>query len=655
MNAAVQVSVIIVSYNVQDFLDLCLDAVFKSLSNVTHEVFVVDNASKDGSVALVQSKYPQVKLLDNTDNKGFSKANNQALALSQGKYVHFLNPDTIIPEDFYDKTIAYLNAHPQVGALGPRIIDADGNYAPDSKKSFPSFWVSVAKVTGLSKMFPKSPLFNKYYAAHIGEYETATVDILSGCCMLVNKSNLMQSGGGFDEAYFMYCEDVDMCHRLSLQGYNNVYFPEVTIVHYKGESTRKLTISYMKIFYDAHALFVAKYYPKKLGILFNAALKSVLVLRNVFNVLKYVFAILKIYLLDALIILGSLLLFRYYWFTEIHNLALASLSYMKTIPLFLAVWMISLFLNGAYDKPYSLFRTGRGMLWGTIFVLVIYALLPFELRQSRAVVVFSGILSTVLLLFSRTFFAQIGLIHLVPRGKNDFKSIIAAQHHEWNDVVRMLKATQYRLTILGRIGDAPSAQQQETEERYLGHVSEFKQIQQVLSVNEVIFSAAHMSYKEILATMQLCKDRCTYKIIPENSPYIISSQSLQNDMDIYGLSNYNIGTASNKRNKRIIDVLLSLMVLLSFPIWLLSNKKVILAHAWSVFKGQKTWIGYSDVVNEGENAVLPKLKLGVFPPYVYAENGVIPPTVLSKINMKYAKEYSVIDDLQYFLKNVRNL
>lgn len=649
---SIKVSVVIVSYNVQDFLDLCLDAVTKSLKNIEHEIFVVDNDSKDDSVGLVQRKYPHVRLIDNKINVGFSKANNQALALSSGEYIHYLNPDTIIPEDFYEKCLAYMDAHPHVGALGPRIIDADGNYAPDSKKSFPSFWVSVAKVAGLSKAFPKSKWFNKYYAAHVGEYETAPVDILSGCCLLVNKENLMQSGGGFDEAYFMYCEDVDMCHRLNLHGYKNIYFPEVTIVHYKGESTRKLTFSYMKIFYEAHALFVEKYYPKKLGILFNWALKTVLMLRNVFTVLKYIFSILKIYLLDALIIVGSLLLFRYYWFSYIHQQSIESVNFLKVIPIFLAVWMASLFLNGAYDKPYSLFKTGRGMVWGTIFVLAVYGMFPLELRHSRAVVFFSGVLSTVALLLMRTFFAYLGVIKIVPRGKNDFKSVIASAQEDYEPIKKRLLNNQYRLNIVGRIG-VPQVGGRE-EEQYLGTTNDFKEIQPILSVNEVVFVANSISYHQILDTMQLVKDKCTYKIIPSNSEYIIHSQSIKNDMELYGLTSYRIDSASNRRNKWLLDMFLAIGVLLTTPLWLLINKSSIIKSAFKVMMQKYSWVGYSPI-NQSNNDFLPTIKPGIFPPYLIKKPTQVSNDVLLRIDEKYAREYSVLDDLQYFLKNVRFL
>ena len=164
----VLLSVIIVSYNVRHFLDLCLHSVLRAAEGLPVEVIVVDNASADDSVAWVERHFPEIKVIANRENTGFSKANNQGVEIATGKYILFLNPDTVMPEDFFRKTIPYVEAHPEVGALGPRLIDGKGQFAPDSKKGFPSFGIALFKTIGLHKVFPKSRLFNGYYAPHIG-------------------------------------------------------------------------------------------------------------------------------------------------------------------------------------------------------------------------------------------------------------------------------------------------------------------------------------------------------------------------------------------------------------------------------------------------------------------------------------------------------
>ncbi len=233
-----KLSVIIVNYNVKYFLEVCLHSVLRAAKGIDAEVIVVDNNSEDASCSMVKERFPSVILIENSDNKGFSKANNQGVAIARGEYIMFLNPDTVMPEDFMVKTLAYMDAHPEAGAIGPRLIDGKGQFAPDAKRSFPSLSVALYKTIGLNKIFSKSSHFNKYYAVHIGEREVAPVDVLSGCCMMVRKSAMDKAGGPFDEDYFMYCEDVDLSYRIQKAGYKNIYFPGGRPgAPYKGEST----------------------------------------------------------------------------------------------------------------------------------------------------------------------------------------------------------------------------------------------------------------------------------------------------------------------------------------------------------------------------------------------------------------------------------
>lgn len=298
-----KVSVIIVNYNVKYFLEVCLHSVFKAAAGFAAEVIVVDNNSKDDSCAMVREKFPQAILIENKDNAGFSKANNQGVAIAKGEYILFLNPDTVMPEDFFRHTLPYMDAHSNAGALGPRLIDGKGVFAPDSKKSFPTLSVAIFKTTGINKVFSKSPYINKYYAVHIGEHQTAPVEVLSGCCMMVRHSVIKEIGGAFDEDYFMYCEDVDLSYRILKAGYENIYFPEATLIHYKGESTRKATLSYVRIFNEALALFVKKNYSSRDAKLFVLFINIGIVLRAVLSLLKRVLRFLRMPLFDTLVLL----------------------------------------------------------------------------------------------------------------------------------------------------------------------------------------------------------------------------------------------------------------------------------------------------------------------------------------------------------------
>ncbi len=645
-----KVSIIIVSYNVQAFLELCLDSVMRAVRSVPAEIIVVDNNSSDGSCAMVAERFKEVILIANKDNAGFSKANNQGVAIAQGTYIHFLNPDTVVPEDFYEQTIAYLDRHPEIGCLGPKLLDGRGQYAYDSKKSFPSFWTSVYKVTGLSKLFPRSVVFNRYYAAHVGENETAAVDILSGCCLLVRSSAMEAAGGSFDESYFMYCEDVDLCHRVQQAGYKNYYYPETSIIHYKGESTRKLSARYIKIFYEAHALFVKRYYPKRLGAIYIFSLKMVLALRNFFNWGRYLFSLFKMFLLDALLLFIVTTLVKDFWFDNIAPRTMPPGLFGKTIPLFLCIWLLSLFLNGAYDKPFSLFKAGRGMVLGTILVLAGYGLLPMAYRYSRGVVLFSGMTGAVVLLLIRWLLSSLGWIRLVPRGKIDYKAAIVGNTEEAQTTETVLEQQHYNLEIVGRVSPTTNDNDQS-----LGQTADLSGIQQVYNINEFVFNSGSLSYKEIMQRMGQTT-RPFFKIHVAGSNAIVGSNSLKHNAEEFSLSKrYAISAADSRRNKRIFDLATGVALLLLYPVlsFKVADKRGFRKNIISVIAGKKTWVGYSQELAAAKQ--LPPISTPVIPPYPLNTPYIPDRYNQEHLSEQYAENFAALDDFRIVWVNFKFL
>jgi N-acetylglucosaminyl-diphospho-decaprenol L-rhamnosyltransferase len=274
-------SVIIVNFNVKFFLEQCLCSVRKAIEatgSTEIEVFVVDNHSTDETVNYLQPKFPWVRFIINSENLGFSKASNQVLAGSNGKYILFLNPDTILAEDCFKKILAFMNSRPDAGACGVRMIDGRGSYLKESKRGFPSPWVSFCKSVGLTAVFPRSRLFSAYYLGNLNEQETNLVDTLSGAFMLV-KRELLDAIGGFDEQFFMYGEDIDLSYRIRLAGAYNYYLPEITIIHFKGESTKK-DLRYVQLFYKAMSQFSKKYFRNFRWAFFGVLLEAAIGVRG---------------------------------------------------------------------------------------------------------------------------------------------------------------------------------------------------------------------------------------------------------------------------------------------------------------------------------------------------------------------------------------
>ncbi len=645
-----KLSVIIVNYNVKYFLEVCLHSVLRAVQGIDAEVIVVDNNSTDSSCTMLEQQFPSVTLIKNTDNKGFSKANNQGVAIAKGEYILFLNPDTVMPEDFFKKTLAYMDAHPRAGAIGPRLIDGKGVFAPDAKKSFPSLSVAIFKTTGINKLFSKSPFFNKYYAVHVGERDTAPVDVLSGCCMLVRRKAMDDAGGPFDEDYFMYCEDVDLSYRIEKAGYQNIYFPEADLIHYKGESTRKMTLSYVRIFNEALVTFVKKHYTRKQARLFVLFINVGIILRAILGTLKRGLKVLHMPLFDALILLVTLWGIKDFWVREVKNIMpIPPSSVYATFPVYIALWLTSLYLNGAYDQPYRALKVTRGMIIGTVAILAYYGLLPPELRYSRAIIIFSGFAGTVVLLGLHEILYRMGILRFIPYDKLPRKAVIVADEGAYRQTASILRQVHYAPELSGRV--SPHAQEHDS----LGSLTDMKQLLYTTGVNEVIFCINGLSYTDVFTQMQLCGKDYEYKIHLPGSHSFVGSNSSNTSGDLYTIDRrYNLSDFAQVRNKRMVDIGSALLLLVLIPVTGIFVKRpgAFVVNCFKVLTGRLTWVGYAGDVATRR---LPTLRRGVIQPYNILKDYEPTQEVKAHINTTYARHYSPITDINLLLKNFRYL
>jgi N-acetylglucosaminyl-diphospho-decaprenol L-rhamnosyltransferase len=284
-------SVIIVNYNVKYFLEQCLCSVRKAIGEMAVatgernvEVLVIDNNSTDGSIEYLQPRFPFVQFIKSSVNQGFSKANNKGLQKASGRYVLFLNPDTIIPEDAFTKCVGFMESHSDAGAMGVYMIDGTGQYLKESKRGFPSLWVSFCKMSGLTTWFPTSKIFARYYLGHLSNQQVQQVDILSGAFLMAKKA-VLDKIGGFDEQFFMYAEDIDLSYRIKQSGYTNYFFSDCSIIHFKGESTRKDN-KYVKLFYKAMVQFVQKHFHGEMAWFYTGLLEAAIWLRAAITVIS---------------------------------------------------------------------------------------------------------------------------------------------------------------------------------------------------------------------------------------------------------------------------------------------------------------------------------------------------------------------------------
>ncbi|MDE2958009.1 MAG: glycosyltransferase [Bacteroidota bacterium] len=540
-----KVSVVIVNYNVREFLEQALRSLQRSLRTLPHEVFVVDNNSVDGSVAMVQEAFPEVILIANTANTGFAKANNQALRRARGEYLFVLNPDTIVEEETVPVLVDFMEHHLDCGAVGCRILNPDGTFALESRRAFPTPPVAFYRMTGLSRLFPNSRRFGQYNMTWLPNDRVAEVDALSGSCMMVRKGALLysatayssldrenldamgsqatdtlphQDGAGLmDEGFFMYGEDLDWCYRIQQAGWRIYYTPDTRIIHYKGESTKKSDLKYVRLFYGAMLRFAEKHLKSDYPRAFLWALRTGVLLRGA---LSAALSGLKHRALTDLILLftvmASLGLFRFiqtqFTFPDIFFLIIA--------PLFALIATATMAAMGGYQGRHP--RLGA-IVTGVLTAVVTLSAVSFFIKQiafSRAVVLASlpaGILmlsAVRLLRLTRHRFRRRALIIGDAAEVLRVETALARQPRPLFELVGFIAADQHTADIQPK---APLR----------GSLEQLRDIVRIYQVEDVIFASASLSNKRIFALMQELADLpAQSRILAEHHNHVIGKASV---------------------------------------------------------------------------------------------------------------------------------
>jgi O-antigen biosynthesis protein len=647
-----KLSVVIVNYNVKHFLDQCLQSVFKAVANMEAEVFVVDNNSVDGSVEMVNEKFPQVHCIANKVNTGFSKANNQAMEISKGEYILLLNPDTVVEEDTFEKCVRFMDEHPDAGGLGVQMIDGKGNFLPESKRGLPSPSVAFFKIFGLSALFPKSKMFGKYHLGYLNKNKTHEVDVLAGAYMMLRKKTLDKIGL-LDETFFMYGEDIDLSYRITLGGYKNYYFPEARIIHYKGESTKKSSVNYVLVFYNAMIIFAAKHFSQKNARLFSFFINIAIYLRAGVALLTRFAQNMALPVLDGGLFFTGMFFLRMYWETSVKELHYPPVFMMVVVPLYCLIWVVSIFLSGGYDKPLRIGRAVRGIISGTIFILVVYALLSEEYRFSRALIIFGTAWASLYAAVSRYLLDLSGLKGYKLERNEKKNLIIVAGPDEGKRVLSILQLSGSPVSFVGFVSVGENNFEASSYNGYLlGNIVNLKEITELYNVSEVIFCAKDISSQETINQMLLLNQLdVEYKIAPPESLFIIGSNSIDDQGDLYLIDVNAITTRSNKRNKRLLDVATSLVLLLLFPILLFKVKNFggFLNNIFRVLSGSRTWVGF---IQSESTTAISNIRSGILNPSDGLQIEIHDQQTVNRLNALYARDYNVNKDVKIILRSV---
>lgn len=660
------VSVIIINYNVRPFLQNALTSLRKSLETISAEIIVVDNASTDGSVEMIQSSFPDIKLIVNTRNAGFGSANNTAMKIASGRYFLLLNPDTLVQENTVSVMVEFFDKHAEVGIAGCQVLNPDGSLQLACRRSFPTPWVAFTKVTGLSSLFPDSSLFGKYNLTYRDPEQSYEVDAISGSFMFLRREVYAQTGG-FDEQFFMYGEDLDLCYRVQQLGWKVSYVHSTKIIHYKGESARRSDIDEVKLFYEAMRVFVHKHLRR--GIFTNIILRMGIGIREWFAFFGRAARPLSAAVVDFLIVGCSFILGEYLWLGSVFRFPGYAYPIIFTVP-----WCIisgAMFLSGLYTTR----KNSLSVAASSVFVgYIILSALVFFFKQygfSRMVVLISGLVNIVALPAWR--FA----VRVVSRSpENNRRSIfgrrtlIVGAESSGQEVLRKLRTrVDDGYDVIGFIDTTPKRIGEKIAGvEILGSIDNISKIALEERVSEVIFSTDILSYSQILSVIARTRSRAlNYRLVPNSLEVIIGKTHIDELDDIPLVEiEYNIHKPLHRFAKRAFDIMGAVVLLIFTYPWVWARKrsgkslgrfgtKLLLVPA--VLRGTLSFVGPPSygamhTVAEYPEGIYFWGKIGLTGLVQINYHGDIRPEEYEKYNFYYAKNQTFWLDLEIIIKSL---
>lgn len=626
------VSIIIVNYNVRDFLEQALRSIQRACQSLESETIVVDNNSIDGSVEMVREQFPGVHVISNTENVGFSRANNEAIQRARGRYLLIINPDTIVQEDTLRTLVDFMDEHPEAGAVGCQILNPDGTFAPESRRSFPTPSTAFYRMTGLSRLFPNSERFGRYNMSYLPEDQVAEVDALSGSCMMVRHTalycsrdearvrrqkgattdELLQqadttSAGGaglFDEDFFMYGEDLDWCYRIQKAGWKILYTPDTQIIHYKGESTKKGELRYVRLFYRAMIQFTRKHFSDRYSRFFALLIHLGILIHAGFAMIGSQLRRLSLPLADFALCYGAIGSTLYWYHGAVPG---ESTSYLYGVvaPLYALVTVLSIAAADSYHRSHH--RSLKGVLYGTGIAFTIVTFLSYYVEPlaayPRAVPLIGFTGAALLLVGSRWVIRHMGQIQQGLR-----RAIMVGHPVEAERLSHLLD--QHPRPAFKLVGYVDSKHREPAPEpptpRQLGNLHHLRDLVRLREIDEVIFAANGLSNRVIFQLMQQLRTLpVQFQILVEGREHLIGKASID-DLSSPPLVTAQdaVGPLRSRLSRRSLDLSLTVIGLLGYPIlrmvaaltsggWNRTFQRLLdrISQMPEVFTGRKTMVG----------------------------------------------------------------
>ena len=612
------------------------------------EVWVVDNASQDGSLTMLKEKFPWVKIIENQDNVGFARANNQAAREASGEYVLLLNPDTLVEADTFEKVVAFMDAHPDGGGLGVKMLNGAGEFLPESKRGLPVPSVAFYKIFGLSKFFPKSKKFGSYHLTYLNNDELHSVEVLSGAFMLIRKS-LFDKIGGLDEDYFMYGEDIDLSYMILKNGYKNYYYPFTRIIHYKGESTKKGSLNYVVVFYRAMRIFVEKHFSEGRSALFSWIINLAVWGRAGLSMLKRIALNLLLPVMDFVLIFCGMLAMSKYWEHAVLQPRASAFPpefFTLVLPFYVLLMLLTVALFRGYEKPLKFSHANKGLFAGIVLTFAVYALLPETMRFSRAVLVFGAMWATLVLNGLRALLRQFNVRNYTLKDKRVKRVLVVADKEEAARLEKLVRLSYSELDFCDVV--EVEASETLTSPMLLSWT-------RLCRADEVVFGTQTLPVKKIIDLMaDLKEEHLDFKLSTPDADALVGGEGVRMPRNLREGEVNPLSHRPVQRKKRAFDMMLAfvLLIFLVVDVWFVERKSGFVKNIFRVLVGKRTWVGYASPAA----ATLPKLPEGVLSAAAVSSQGAdLPVGLKEKSNQLYAADFSLKNDLRILKKGFYHL
>ncbi len=646
-----QVSVIVVSYNVRGFLGNLINSLNRALEEIDSEIIVVDNSSDDDSVEYLRKNFPDVKLIENPHNVGFGRANNQGVKASTGEYLLLINPDAVVGENTIKEMMDFSLSHPDAGASSCKVLNADGTLQKTCRRGFPTPWVAFTKISGMSTIFPKSKLFGRYNLTYLDPDEEHEVDAIGGSFMFIPR-RVFEAVGGFDEDYFMYGEDIDLCYKIKNEGYKVYYTPRTTAIHFKGESTRRSSINQTYEFYRAMSVFVEKRYGVN-TFLSRTLRVAILINRQVRQLVLWMEKAWPA-IADFCIIVAAMFLGEFLKSHRIYAIPAYGRPYFYIAPgiffVLFGMWV------GIYSENKNSIRLT--ILTGFFTFLFFSSLTYFfkEFAFSRLMVLVASAFMLIVLPAYRVLYQLKTSARTKRHPFFGRRTLVVGMDQRTVELIKKIRGkVSMGYDIVGIVSEERPVDSRLLGIKVVGSLDELPRLVREKKIEDVVFASGRVSYGQVLQAVGSVKDpSVSFKLVPDTMDVIIGKTYVDGLADVPLVDiDYNINKTKNKISKRLFDIVFGLLgIIMLSPIALFKREspaRRVFKKLPEVISGKLSFVGCSEYYPYGSKEVFGKT--GITGVVQLNRGQSLSSEEIEKLYVYYAKNQSFWLDLEIIAKS----